>query len=62
VVHIQTSSEAVEDLLVVIKTLKQEKIQLEAGIVPSKERLVGSNGVGNVYARSTMPFTATPRT
>lgn len=61
VVHIQTSPEAVEDLLVVIKTLKQE-IQLEASIVPSKERLVDSNGVGNVYARSTRPFTATPRT
>lgn len=60
VVHIQTSPEAVEDFLSVIKTLKQEKIQ--AGFVPSKEQDVDSDGMRNVYVRNTRPSTPTPRT
>lgn len=57
VVHIQTSPEAVEDFLSVIKTLKQEKIQ--AGVVPSQERVVDSDGMRNVYVRASRPSTPT---
>jgi len=60
VLHIQTSPKAVDDFLSVIKTLKQEKIQ--AGFVPPKEQNVDSEGMGNVYIRTTRPSTPTPRT
>ncbi|OAX39431.1 hypothetical protein K503DRAFT_799677 [Rhizopogon vinicolor AM-OR11-026] len=60
VVHIQTSPDAVDDFLSLIKTLKQEKIQ--AGIVPSKEGVVDSDGMRNIYVKSKRPSTPTPRT
>ncbi|KAG1766455.1 threonine aldolase [Suillus occidentalis] len=44
VVHIQTSPEAVEDFLSLIRTLKEEKVQ--AGIVPLP---VDSDGMRNVF-------------
>ena len=55
VVHIQTSPEAVEDFLSLIKTLKQEKI--DAGVSLSKERLVNSDGMKNIYVRNTRSST-----
>ncbi|OJA21271.1 hypothetical protein AZE42_02545 [Rhizopogon vesiculosus] len=60
VVHIQTSPEAVDDFLSLLKTLKQEKIQ--AGFMPSKEGVADSDGMRNVYVKSTRPSTPTPRT
>ncbi|KAG2057129.1 hypothetical protein BDR06DRAFT_995217 [Suillus hirtellus] len=52
VIHIQTSPEAVEDFLSLIKTLKEEKVQ--AGIVPLA---VNSNEMRNVYVRATRSST-----
>ncbi|KAG1908419.1 pyridoxal phosphate-dependent transferase [Suillus fuscotomentosus] len=54
VIHIQTSPEAVEDFLSLIKTLKEEKAQ--AGIVPLA---VNSNGMRNVYIRAARSSTPT---
>jgi threonine aldolase len=54
VVHIQTSPEAVEDFLSLIRMLKEKKVQ--AGIVPSR---VDSDGTRNVYVRAMRPTSPT---
>ncbi|KAG1825617.1 pyridoxal phosphate-dependent transferase [Suillus subaureus] len=54
VVHIQTSPEAVDDFLSLIRMLKEKKVR--AGIVPSP---VDSDGMRNVYVRAMRPSTPT---
>lgn len=49
VVHIQTTSEAVEDFLALVREMAEEK--KKAGFVPAKEDAVGG-GFGNVYVRA----------
>ncbi|KAH7911226.1 pyridoxal phosphate-dependent transferase [Hygrophoropsis aurantiaca] len=53
VVHMQTSSEAVEDLLMIIKILKEEKIQ--AGWTPASGAVEKIDGLKNVYVRASKP-------
>ncbi|KIK97658.1 hypothetical protein PAXRUDRAFT_202349 [Paxillus rubicundulus Ve08.2h10] len=50
VVHIQTSNEAVDDLLELINTLKDEKIK--GGFVPSTGQALASGVTRNVYAEA----------
>ena len=52
VVHIQTSQQAVEDLLAVIRKLAEEK--KAAGFVPSEQQVNGQVN-GNVYVKVKRP-------